>query len=119
MIVTSDAKCLILATSQKILTIAMATVMNTLKIYGTNGRPMTDNIGLDTLISTLAPLLLKKQEYALSHLGPNPYMSSFSGYSLGKSGSPLDSHTTAILTYDFQFCQISCILLSLRSLAYG
>ncbi len=36
-----------------------------------------------------------------------------------KAVSPLDSHTTATLTYDFQFWQISCILLTLRSLAYS
>ncbi len=61
-----------------------------IKNDGTNGKPMADNIGLDTLNSFLAPLLLKKQEYILQHLGPNPYMSSFSGYSLGNH----DNHIT-------------------------
>ena len=43
---------------------------------GTIGKPMPENIGLDTLMSFLVPLLLKKCEYTLQHLGPSAYLSS-------------------------------------------
>ncbi len=48
---------------------------------------MAENIGLDTLINFLAPLLLNTHEYTLQHLGPCAYLSCFSGYSLGYHGN--------------------------------
>ena len=42
-----------------------------MKNDGTNGKPMEDTIGLDTLGSFLTPLLLKKDKYILQHLGPS------------------------------------------------
>ena len=58
-----------------------------IKIDGTNGKPMANNIGLDTFNNFLAPSLLKKHRYTLLHLCSNPYISSFSGYSLGNHGN--------------------------------